>query len=282
MARISIVIPAYNEEASIKQVLMGLKKLDNDYEVIVVDDGSKDNTYSLVKESGVKVIRHPYNKGYGAAIKTGTKVAGSEIVFLMDADTQHNPADIPRLCEYMEEFDMVVGQRSKGSKAPLARRLGKWALKRAAVFLARMDIPDLNSGFRVVKKEVILKFMHILPDTFSLSTTLTLAVIKGGYTIKYVPITTKKRVGKSSLNLFRDGYRTILLILSTIALFDPLRVFTPLAISLFIPGSIYTGYQLVFFHNVPDSGILLVISGMLIFFFGILAEQISQMRRQMR
>jgi len=282
VAKISVIIPAYNEEKSIGQVLAGLKKLEKDYEVIVVDDGSEDNTYSIAKDSGVKAIRHPYNKGYGAAIKTGVRAAVSDVIFLMDADTQHNPEDIPRLCEYLDDFDMIVGERARGSNAPLERRFGKWALRRVAIFLARMDIPDLNSGFRAIKKDIMLKFIHILPDTFSLSTTITLAVIKGGYNVKYVPIKTEKRVGRSSLNIFRDGYRSLLLILSTIALFDPLRVFAPLAVLLFVPGFIYTAYQLILFHNVPDSGILLVISGMLIFFFGILAEQISQMRRQMR
>ena len=282
MSKTTVVVPAYNEEESIREVLEGLKRLDKGYDVIIVDDGSTDNTYKIAKDTGFRVIRHPYNKGYGAALKTGIKAADSDVVFIMDADRQHNPDDIPRLCRELDEFDMIVGERTKDSKIPFNRGLGKWFLKKIAIFLARMDIPDLNSGFRAIKKDIVMKFMHILPDTFSFSTTITLAVIKGGYHIKYVPITTKERLGRSSLNIFRDGYRTLLLIFSTIALFDPLRVFSPLAIFLFIPGFIYTFYQFVFFHNVPDSGVLLIISGVLIFFFGILADQISQMRRQMK
>ena len=234
----------------------------------------------MVKGTGVKVIRHPYNKGYGAALKTGIMASTTDVIFFVDADRQHNPEDIPRLCEYLKEFDMVVGRRAKGSKIPIIRGLGKFFLKKVAVFLARMDIPDLNSGFRVVKKEAIMKFMHILPDTFSFSTTSTLALIKGGYSVKYVPIKTEERLGRSSLNPIRDGYKTLLLIFTTIALFDPLRVFTPIAIILFFAGFLYTSYQVIFFHNVPDSGVLFIISGTLLFFFGILADQISQLRRE--
>jgi glycosyltransferase involved in cell wall biosynthesis len=282
MHKISIVIPAYNEEAAIGDIITRLKVLRGHYEIIVVDDGSRDRTAAIAREKGARVTSHPYNKGYGAAIKTGVRASTGDVIFLMDADRQHNPEDIPRLCEYLKDYDMVVGERVKGSKVGLLRGCGKWLLKKVAIFLARRDIPDLNSGFRAIRKEIILQFMHILPDTFSLSTTITLAVIKEGYTIKYVPIKTEERLGRSSLNPVRDGYRTLLLIFSTIALFDPLRVFAPIAICLFIPGFIYTLCQLVTAHNVPDSGVLFIISGMLIFFFGILAEQISQMRRQAR
>jgi glycosyltransferase involved in cell wall biosynthesis len=282
MDKISIIVPAYNEEEAIAQVIDGLKALGDGYEVIVVDDGSVDGTSKVLEGKGVRIIQHPYNKGYGAAIKTGVMAASCEVVFLMDADRQHRPADIPKLCGYLDNFDMVVGQRVRGSGVPLSRKWGRWALRRLANFLARREIPDLNSGFRAIKREVILRFMHILPDTFSFTTTLTLAVLKEGYNVKYIPIEARERLGRSSLNPLRDGYRTLLLIFSTIALFDPLRVFSPLAIVLFIPGFIYTLYQLIFFHNVPDSGVMFVISGILIFFFGILAEQVAYLRRQIK
>ena len=282
MAKISVIIPAYNEEAAIAEVIKRVKNVSFDYELIVVDDGSTDKTAFIAEGLGVRVIRHPYNKGYGEAIKTGVKAASYNVVFLLDADRQHNPEDIPRFLAYLGEFDMVVGERRRGSRVPPIRRIGKWFLRKVAIFLARRDIPDLNSGFRLVKKNILLNFIPILPDTFSLSTTLTLAVIKSGYTIKYIPIKTEERLGRSTLNPLRDGYKTLMLIFSLIVLFDPLRVFCPAGMILLIPGFFYTMYELFFHHNIPDSGILFITVGINLLFFGILSEQINQIRRQIK
>ena len=208
---VTIIIPAHNEEEGIADVINGVKQLNKGYEIIVVDDGSTDNTYKLATDTGVKVIRHPYNKGYGAALKTGIRNAEADIVLFMDADRQHQPSDIKKLIQYIGEYDMVVGARTKKSKISLLRRPGKKVLSITANYLAGMKIPDLNSGFLALKKSVALEFLHILPNTFSFSTTITLALITSGYSVKYVPIEAPERVGTSKIKPFREGFRYWLL-----------------------------------------------------------------------
>ena len=273
---ITIIIPAYNEEEGITDVITQLKKLSGNYEILAVDDGSTDNTYKLATETGVKVIHHPYNKGYGAALKTGIRNAEADVVLFMDADGQHKPSDIEKLRQYIgEEYDMVVGARTKKSKISLLRRPGKKILGITANYLAGMKIPDLNSGFRALKKSVALEFMHILPNTFSFSTTITLALITSGYSVKYVPIEAPERVGKSKIKPFRDGFRFIMLIIRTITLFNPLKVFLPVSVILFTIGFLYLLHDLVLYLNVPDTSVLLIVSGIIIFFFGVLSDQVS-------
>ena len=279
---VTIIIPAYNEEEGITNVITQLKESSENYEILVIDDGSTDNTYKLAADTGVKVIRHPYNKGYGAALKTGIRNAEADVVFFMDADGQHQPGDIEKLIQYIGEYDMVVGARTKKSKISLLRRPGKKILSITANYLAGTKIPDLNSGFRALKKSVALEFMHILPNTFSFSTTITLACIASGYSVKYVPIGAPERVGTSKIKPFRDGFNFIMLIIRTVVLFNPLKVFLPISIILFLTGFSYLSYELVLHQNVPDSAILLIVSSILIFFFGILADQISSLRREIR
>ncbi|MFH1776970.1 MAG: glycosyltransferase family 2 protein [Candidatus Omnitrophota bacterium] len=280
--RFSVIIPAYNEELGLKNTLKNLKLGNFACEIIVVDDGSRDNTVKIAEQAEVKVIVHPYNKGYGAALKTGVRAATAEVVIFMDADGQHNPEDLPALLKHIDEYDMVVGARGKNSQNHLLRSPGKKVLSLIANYLSGMKIPDLNSGFRAIKRSLVLEFMHILPNTFSFTTTITLAILKGGYNVKYVTITTARRKGKSTVNPARDGIRTILLIINTIVLFDPLKVFIPISFGLFIPGLIYMLQQLLTKRNIPDGALLLIISAILIFFFGILAEQVSQLRRQLK
>ena len=279
---ITIIIPAYNEEEGIADVITQLKGLAGNYEIIVVDDGSTDNTYKLATETGVKVIRHPYNKGYGAALKTGIRNATADVVLFMDADGQHKSSDIKQLVRYIGEYDMVVGARTKKSKISLLRRPGKKILSITANYLAGMKIPDLNSGFRALKKSVAMEFLHILPNTFSLSTTITLACIASGYNIKYVPIEAPERIGTSKIKPFRDGFRFIMLIIRTIVLFNPLKVFLPVTFALFIIGFLYGVYYMVYQLNIPDGAVLLIISAIIIFFFGLLADQISSLRREIK
>jgi len=280
--RVTIIIPAYNEEEGIADVITQLKESSENYEILVVDDGSTDKTYKLASDTDVKVIRHPYNKGYGAALKTGVRNAEADIVLFMDADGQHQPSDIKKLTQYIGEYDMVIGARTKKSKISLLRRPGKKILGITANYLAGTKIPDLNSGFRALKKSVAMEFMHILPNTFSFSTTITLACIASGYNVKYVPIEAPERVGTSKIKPFRDGFNFIMLIIRTVVLFNPLKVFLPISIILFFMGFSYLSYELVLHQNVPDSAILLIVSSILIFFFGILADQISSMRREIR
>ena len=279
---VAIIIPAHNEEEGIAEVINGIKQLNEEYEIIVVDDGSTDNTYKLASETGVKIIHHPYNKGYGAALKTGIRDAKADVLLFMDADGQHQPGDIKKVLPYIEEYDMVVGARTKKSKISLLRRPGKKILSITANYLAGMKIPDLNSGFRALKKDIAMEYMHILPNTFSFSTTITLALVTSGYNVKYVPIEAPERVGKSKIKPFRDGFRFIMLIMRTIVLFDPLKVFLPMSIVLFLLGLPYLMYELVLHLDVPPSSILLIISSILIFFFGLLADQMSSLRRELK
>ena len=275
---IAIIIPAHNEEEGIADVINGIKRLNAGYEIIVVDDGSTDNTYKLAADTGVKVIRHPYNKGYGAALKTGIRNAEADIVLFMDADGQHQPSDIKKLIQYIEEYDMVVGARTKKSKISLLRRPGKKILSITANYLAGMKIPDLNSGFRALKKDVATEFMHILPNSFSFSTTITLALITSGYNLKYVPIEAPERVGTSKIKPFRDGFRFVLMIIRTISLFNPLKIFLPVCLILFLSGMSSLIYDIIH-GNIGDTSLLLIISSVLIFFFGVLSDQVSVLIR---
>ena len=283
---VTIIIPAYNEEEGITNVISQLKELseNENYEILVVDDGSIDSTYKLASETGVKVIRHPYNKGNGAAIKTGARHAEGDILLFMDGDGQHNPEYIPNIIHYIKEYDMVVGARTKESKSFFIRNFGNKVLILIASYLSGVKIPDLTSGFRAIKKEVFMRFIRLLPNSFSYPTTLTLSLLLEGFNVKFIPIKTFKRVkgSKSKVNPVKDGFRFVLTIIRIITLFNPLKVFLPISIILFFMGFSYLCYELALHLNVPDSAILLIVSSILIFFFGILADQISSLRREIR
>ena len=242
---VSIVICCHNRADLLPETMASVFAQEyKPVEIVVVDDGSTDNTYKLASDTGVKVIRHPYNKGYGAALKTGIRNAKMDIVLFMDADGQHQPRDIKKILSYIEEYDMVVGARTKKSKISLLRRPGKKILSITANYLAGMKIPDLNSGFRAIKKEIVMKYMHILPDTFSITTTITLAAITEGYNIKYIPIETSKGLGTSKIKPFRDGFNFILLIIRAITYFNPQKVFFPISIALFGIGLVFLLYDI--------------------------------------
>lgn len=286
-ASFTIVIPAFNEADGLAQVLNGLaREVDHRcLEVLVVDDGSMDGTGQTAEEfTGtlpIRVIRHPVNRGYGAALKTGIRQARGEIVITMDADGQHDPRDIAALVERMTDHDMVVGARTPESHRESSRRAGKWVIDRLANFLTRIHIPDVNSGLRAFRRETIRKYLHLLPDGFSASTTSTIALLKRGYGVAWVPITTRRRTGTSSVRQLRDGFGTILLMIRLIALFDPLRVFLPAGAFVFVAGLISSVYY--FFYGsygggVSTGSLLLLLTGILLFFFGILADQVAALR----
>jgi len=280
MMDVTIIIPAYNEEEGIADVIRRLKELYGEhYEILVIDDGSTDKTYEIAKSMNVRVIRHPYNKGYGAALKTGIRNASGEILVFIDADGQHKPEDIDKLLSYIGEYDMVVGDRGQISEIQLIRKIGKKIIGAVANYLAGMKIPDINSGFRAIKKNVAMEFLPILPNTFSFSTTLTLACIKAGYSVKFVPTRFHRRVGKSKIKHFRDGVRFIVLILKTITLFDPLKVFLPTGIIIFSIGAVYALYTAITLFDIAEASVTLIVAGILIFLFGLLADQVSLMRR---
>jgi len=282
--KISFIVPAYNEEKAAPEAVRGLKffleKLDDvEFEIIVVNDGSTDKTGEFLKEiEGIKLIEHPYNKGYGASIKTGVKNAKFDWVFFFDADGQPRPEEIPNLLKYADEFDMVVGARTE-MNAPLIRQPGRKFLNFMANYLAEKKIPDINCGFRVVKKEKIEEFWHLLPDSFSLTTTITLAFLKSGLNIKYVPIQVNKRAGGKSMVKPKHAIRMFFLIFRTIILFSPLRVFIPAAGFLFLLGTASFIYDLSRL-NLGDTTVLLFVASLIIFLFGLMADQLSAIRRE--
>lgn len=282
-ASVSIIIPAFDEEEGLGKVLGGLDVWRSQgAEVIVVDDGSTDRTSEIARTAGARVIRHRVNKGYGAALKSGIRAAGGEIIVTLDSDGQHDPCDIRRLLAELPDCDMVVGMRDKASHTPNLRRPGKWILARVANYLAQTEIPDLNSGFRAIRAKTLNRFLHILPNGFSFSTTLTLALFKEGYNVAYVPITAAPRAGKSSVRPLHDGLNTILLIIRTIALFDPLQVFLPASAVLVIIGVSYWVFDSIYAHrpNIPSGAVILLVSAVVVFMFGILADQVSAIRRE--
>lgn len=287
--KFSIIMPAYNEAGAIKDVLEKLKAYLNEKkyqtEIIVVNDGSTDKTDKILKVlKDIKLISHPYNKGYGASLKTGAKNAQYDWLLFYDSDGQHQPKYIEELIKYRDEYDMIVGARI-GYQGPLIRRPGKRILRWLANYLAEQKIPDLNSGFRLIKKDLFLKFSHILPNGFSLSTTITLAFFKEGLNVKYAPITINKREGKSSLKI-QDGFKTIILIFSAIILFSPLRIFLPVSVLIFGLALLSFVLDIFLFSrgqlNIGDITILLFIFSLFFFLFGLLADQISAIRREGR
>ena len=282
--KISIIIPAYSEAASIGGILERLRPYVDAHglEIIVVNDGSTDNTAGVVADfSYVKLINQPYNKGYGAALKAGVRHATNDWVLTIDGDGQHRPEDIPGLLEHIENYDMIVGSREDNSKQDWLRKPGKWILGLVANYLSNMKIPDINSGFRLIRKSCVEEFMHILPNGFSFSTTISLAMIHGGYSVKYVPINVFKRSGgKSRVKQTRDGFATILLITRCISLFNPLKIYAPIAVAMLAFSMIFAGFGIIYYNSFPKTAIITSISGILVLLFGILSDQVAAIRRE--
>jgi glycosyltransferase involved in cell wall biosynthesis len=276
---LSIVIPAYNEAAVIADVASKTKAAFPSAEIIIVDDGSTDATAELAEQAGVRVLRQPYNKGYGAALKAGLRTAANERVLLLDGDGQHDPADGIALVQGLDHYDMVVGARSAHSEISRFRQVGHLVLGAVANFLTSRNIPDLNSGFRAVKRDCALRFAHIYPNGFSFTTTISIAFIKDGLSVDYRPVTTTRRVGTSKIRPFRDGFDFLVLILRTIMLFDPLKVFLPASIVTLVVGVVYGLFTVLTQSNITDLPVLLIPTGVLVFFFGLLADQLSAIRR---
>lgn len=287
MKEFTIIIPVFNEDAAIESTLNELIQFPKakDWNIVVVNDGSTDNTKSILEKfSNLKIINHPYNKGYGAALKSGIKNSDTDLICFYDADGQHNPADVKNLLDNIGSFDMLVGERGKDSYKEWIRKPGKWLLSKVANFLAGKKIPDLNSGLRVIRRDIISGLLHLFPDGFSFSTTSTIAFINLGYNLGYFPIKTKKRTGKSTVKQIRHGSNVLLLILRLIILFNPLKVFIPISFSLIIIGMIYEVYQGIILLGFEKARLIpgaffLIITGILIFFFGLVVDQISEMRK---
>lgn len=279
---VSIVIPAFNEEQALPNVLKDLHAwAARGAEIIVVDDGSTDDTARVALENGARVIRHRNNKGYGAALKAGIRAADREIVVTFDADGQFDTNDIAKLVNALNDCDMAVGVRPHGAGSPTLRKPGKWLLSRTANYLAQTKIPDLNCGFRALRVETAKRFLNLLPNGFSFTTTITLAMFKDGYNVAYLPITVHPRkTGQSSVRV-ADGFNTLLLIIRIIALFDPLKVFLPASALLFFIGIVYLILDSLALGraNVASGAVILFVSAVMVFMFGILADQVSAIRR---
>jgi len=272
------VIPAFNEETVIGKTVSRIRELHPDFEVIVVDDGSTDQTARVAEGAGAQVIRHPYNIGNGAAVKTGIRRASGNLVVIMDGDGQHDPADISRLLAETEKYDMVVGARSSKSQASFGRRIANYIYNKLASYVGKFSIKDLTSGFRVFHRETVLNYLYLFPNTFSYPTTSTLAYLRSGLTIQYVPITSAKRIGKSKIKPFRDGSRFLLIIIRIATLFSPLRVFLPLSMLFFTVGITNYIYTYVKIHRFTNMSALLLSVSIMIFLLGLISEQITQMR----
>lgn len=281
---ISIVIPAYNEEVAIGKVLDEVENVmrahGNLFEILVIDDGSTDRTADVVaSKKYVRMIRHQTNMGYGAAIKTGIKNARGEIILMIDSDGTYPAKDIMKILNETKEADMVVGARTgENVNIPILRRIPKYLLSKFANYLAETEIPDLNSGMRAFRRSDAMKFFNLYPNKFSFTTTITLAYHSNGYLVKYVPIDYYKRGGKSKIHPIRDPINFASLIVRTITYFNPLKVFLPVSILLFIFGLIWAAYKLLFFRIFSDISIIVIISSIQIGLFGLLADLIVRGR----
>lgn len=275
---VSVVIPAMNEAGAIASVVRGLTDAANWHEIIVVDDGSADGTGDQASAAGARVIRHPYNKGNGAAVKTGIRAATGEHLLIIDADGQHQPADAVRLVSKLGEYDLVVGARSSATQATLARRLGNAALNGLASYLTEHEIPDLTSGFRAARLVCLREFITLLPNGFSTPTTTTLCFLRAGYNVTFEPIEARARVGTSKIRLSRDGPKFLLIMLRVMTIFSPLRVFLPIAGISFALGVSYAVWTVATRSDVTDSSVLLIVLAVLIVLVGLVSEQVSALR----
>ncbi|WP_341327583.1 glycosyltransferase family 2 protein [Methylotuvimicrobium sp. KM2] len=275
---LSVVLPAKNEAQNIAVVLRRLKHLLPDAEIIVVNDGSTDNTAKLAAKAGAKVISHPYSQGNGASIKTGARNAGGDILVFMDADGQHDPEDIPALLAKLDAgYDMAVGARHARTHASWLRRFANGFYNKLASIMTGYRIEDLTSGFRAVKADKFRRFLYLLPNGFSYPTTSTMAFFRSGFPVAYVPIHAGKREGRSHIKLLRDGIRFFVIIMKIGALFSPMRLFLPLSFLVFMTGASYYAYTFITSGRFTNMSAVLFLASLFIFLIGILSEQVSSL-----
>ncbi len=277
-AAVSVLIPAFNEGRVIGEVVTALRAAAPWHEVIVVDDGSSDDTASASAVAGAQVVRHPYNKGNGAAVKSGLRAARGEFVAIVDGDGQHGAEELLRLIGHLGPYDLVVGARDASHQAGHRRRLGNAALNWLASYLTERPIPDLTSGLRAARREHLLEFLHLLPNGFSTPTTTTLAFIKAGYNVLFEPVQVRPRVGTSKIRLARDGARFFLILIKVITIFSPLRVFVPLSLASFLMGVAYGVWTVAQQSRIPNGAVLLLMFSVIVFLVGLISEQIATLR----
>lgn len=275
---VSVVVPAFNEAGGIGRVVADLASEAPWHEIIVVDDGSRDGTAGEASAAGAVVVRHPYNKGNGAAVKSGIRRATGEFVLIVDGDGQHRPSDARRLVARLGEYDLIIGARAASTQATVARRIGNAMLNGLATYLTGRDIPDLTSGFRGARREHLREFLHLLPNGFSTPTTTTLAFVKAGYNVAFEPVEARQRVGSSKIRLARDGAKFLMIILKIVTIFSPLRVFLPISLACLAVGASYAGWTIATQHHVTNSSVLLIMLAVIVFLVGLVSEQISALR----
>lgn len=275
---LSIILPAKNEEGAVGATVAGIRALFPDAQIIVVNDGSTDGTGDLARIAGADVVTHPYSKGNGAAIKTGARHATGEIIVFMDADGQHDPADIPSfLAKISEGYDMVVGARQAGSQASVGRGIANGFYNRLASWMTGQKIEDLTSGFRAVRADKFRQFLYLLPNGFSYPTTSTMAFFRAGYGVAYIPIMAAKRIGKSHIHLLKDGVRFLLIIFKIGTLYSPLKLFLPVAFLHFVVGMGYYLFTYIEFSRLSLASVFLWSAAVTIFLIGLVSEQITQL-----
>jgi glycosyltransferase involved in cell wall biosynthesis len=273
---ISVVIPAKNEAEGLRSILPKIVGLLENSEVIVVDDGSTDSSAAVCAEFNVRVVRHRYSMGNGAAIKSGARAATGDVIIFMDADNQHQPEDIPRLLEKLEQgYDMVVGARGKGSQANVHRGLANKLYNSLGSWMVEQEISDLTSGFRAVRADKFRQFMYLLPNGFSYPTTITMSFFRAGYAVAYIPIYAPRRIGTSHMRLVRDGVRFLLIIFKIGMLYSPLKLFFPVSMAFLASGLGYSAYTLLALHRFTNMSALLFITAILVFLIGLISEQIT-------
>ena len=281
----SVIIPAFKEGNVIHGVITEIRKvMDNlkkRYEILVIDDGSKDDTAEQVRKAGARVIQHPYNIGNGAAVKTGIRNARGNIIITMDGDGQHDPNDIPKLLERIGAYDMVVGSRNSESDTAAHRDIANMIFNSLATYISGRKIEDLTSGFRAIKTRIARQFVYLLPNQFSYPTTITLSVVRAGYSLGYESIRFARRAGttKSKIKPLRDGLRFLMIILKIAVFYAPLKIFVPVSALTFLLGVVY-GLMRIFVLHAPygQTSALLMSTAALIFMVGLVSEQIAQLR----
>lgn len=274
--KVSVVIPAKNEAAGLSGLLPRLKVLQEVDEIIVVDDGSTDDTSAVCDSSDVIRIAHPYSKGNGASIKSGARAATGDVIVFMDGDGQHRPEEIPELLEkYSQGYDLLVGARSSSGQANWFRGLANSVYNKFASWMSGHKILDLTSGFRVVDAQKFKEFLYLLPNGFSYPTTSTMAFLRSGYSVGFAPIDVKKRIGKSHINLIKDGLKFFLIIFKIATLYSPLKLFSSVSMLLALSGLSYYAYTYLVFHRFTNMGMVLMLSAILVFLIGLISEQVS-------
>ncbi|MEW5984925.1 MAG: glycosyltransferase family 2 protein [Acidobacteriota bacterium] len=281
-ASTSVVIPAFNEEDAIGPLVQTLVAAARWHEILVVDDGSSDRTAERARAAGARIVRHPYNKGNGAAVKSGIRQATGDVVLVIDGDGQHRPADAVRLVSFIGEYDLVVGARSAATQASGARLLGNSMLNRLASYLTGQAVPDLTSGFRAAHRRLLREFLHLLPNGFSTPTTTTLAFLKAGYNVHFERVEAEPRRGRSKIKLLRDGAKFFIIALRIVTIFSPMRVFAPVAGVSLLLGIAYGIWIVAADGKIPNGSVLLIMFAVIVFLVGLISEQIAALRLERR